>query len=63
MLPTQVANTMTDIVVVTGGIYFTGGPASPILPAYVIVIAVLSLLANVGVTALATWVRSRSVAG
>jgi signal transduction histidine kinase len=32
--------------------YFTGGPYSPLLPTYVIIIAVLSLLSNLGVTIL-----------
>jgi signal transduction histidine kinase len=34
----------------TAAIYFTGGPHSPLLPIYVIEIAVLSLLSNFGVT-------------
>jgi signal transduction histidine kinase len=46
----QGVNTVTDVVLLTVAIYFTGGPYSPLLAAYVIVIAVLSLLANLGVT-------------
>ena len=50
VLPTQALNTMTDVVLLTAAIYFTGGPSSPLLATYVIVVSVLSLLANVGVT-------------
>ena len=50
ILLTQGINTVTDVVVLTAVIYFTGGPHSPLLATYVIVIAVLSLLANLGVT-------------
>jgi signal transduction histidine kinase len=52
VLPTQMLNTSIDIVLLTGGIYFTGGPYSPLLASYVIVVAVLSLLSNLGVTIL-----------
>jgi signal transduction histidine kinase len=50
VLPTQTINSSTDIVLLTGAIYFTGGPYSPLLPSYVILVAVLSLLSNLGVT-------------
>lgn len=53
VLSTQMINSSADIVVITGAIYFTGGPYSPLLPTYVIIVAVLSLLSNVGVTFLA----------
>ena len=36
----------------TAAIYFTGGPYSPLLATYVIIVAVLSLLSNLGVTVL-----------
>jgi signal transduction histidine kinase len=52
VLATQVLNSSTDLVVLTCGIYFTGGPHSPLLAAYVIIIAVLALLANLGTTVL-----------
>jgi signal transduction histidine kinase len=52
VLATQVINSSADIVVLTCGIYFTGGPHSPLLAAYVIIIAVLALLANLGTTVL-----------
>jgi len=52
VLATQAVNTLADVVVLTAAIYFTGGPGSPLLAAYVIEVAVLSLLANVGVTLL-----------
>ncbi|HEU4734979.1 MAG TPA: HAMP domain-containing sensor histidine kinase [Kofleriaceae bacterium] len=48
----QGINTMADVVILTIGIYLTGGPASPLLATYVIVVTVLSLLANLGVTIL-----------
>jgi signal transduction histidine kinase len=43
-------NTAIDVVVMTGAIYFTGGPPSPLLPIYVIEISVVALLTNLGVT-------------
>ena len=49
---TQGINTTTDIVLLTCAIYLTGGPWSPLTAAYVIEIAVLSLLSNLGVTIL-----------
>jgi signal transduction histidine kinase len=52
VLPTQALNTLTDVVLLTAAIYFTGGPSSPLLATYVIIVSVLSLLANVGVTVL-----------
>jgi signal transduction histidine kinase len=53
VIATQAINSTGDIVLLTAGIYFTGGPYSPLLPSYVIVIAVLSLLSNLGITILA----------
>ena len=50
VMPTQVLNTSADVVLLTAAIYFTGGPYSPLLATYVIAVAVLSLLANEGVT-------------
>jgi signal transduction histidine kinase len=52
VMATQALNTATDGVLLTAVIYFTGGPHSPLLATYVIVISVLSLLANLGVTVL-----------
>src|SRR5439155_335223 len=52
VMPTQALNTSADVVLLTAAIYFTGGPYSPLLATYVIVVAVLSLLANEGVTIL-----------
>ncbi|HET9621623.1 MAG TPA: HAMP domain-containing sensor histidine kinase [Kofleriaceae bacterium] len=54
ILPTQALNTSSDVVVLTVAIYFTGGPSSPLLATYVIIVSVLSLLANLGVTLLMT---------
>jgi len=53
---TQTLNTNADLLAMTGGIYLTGGPLSPLLAIYVIVIAVLGLLANTGVTLLAAGI-------
>jgi signal transduction histidine kinase len=50
VMETQGLNTTADVVLLTAAIYFTGGPFSPLLATYVIVIAVLSLLTNLGVT-------------
>jgi signal transduction histidine kinase len=50
VMTAQAINTMADVVILTIGIYLTGGPSSPLLATYVIVVAVLSLLANLGVT-------------
>jgi signal transduction histidine kinase len=52
VMPLQALNTVADVVLLTAAIYFTGGPYSPLLATYVIVVAVLSLLTNVGVTIL-----------
>src|SRR5262249_34593560 len=50
VMETQGLNTVADVACLTAAIYFTGGPYSPLLATYVIVIAVLSLLSNLGVT-------------
>jgi signal transduction histidine kinase len=50
VLATQALNTTADIVMLTGAIYVTGGAYSPLLATYVIVITVLSLLANRTIT-------------
>ena len=52
VMETQTVNTIADVVLLTAAIYFTGGPYSPLLPTYVIVISVLSLLTNLGITLL-----------
>ncbi|MGE5184208.1 MAG: sensor histidine kinase [Acidobacteriota bacterium] len=52
VMVTQALNTTTDVVLLTAAIYFTGGPYSPLLPTYVIIVSVLSLLSNLGVTIL-----------
>ena len=52
VIETQTINTTGDIVLLTAAIYFTGGPYSPLVASYVIVIAALSLLTNLGVTIL-----------
>jgi signal transduction histidine kinase len=50
VMETQSINTTGDVILLTAAIYFTGGPYSPLLPTYVIVVAVLSLLSNLAVT-------------
>ena len=52
VMATQALNTVADVVLLTAAIYFTGGPNSPLVATYVIVVAVLSLLSNLGVTTL-----------
>lgn len=54
VLETQTLNTVMDLVTLTGAIYLTGGPLSPLFGVYFIVIAVLATLTNVGVTVLAS---------
>jgi signal transduction histidine kinase len=50
VVATQAVNTLADAVLLTAAIYFTGGPNSPLIATYVIIVAVLSLLSNLGVT-------------
>ncbi|HUS30616.1 MAG TPA: HAMP domain-containing sensor histidine kinase [Kofleriaceae bacterium] len=47
---TQVISSTADVVLLTGAIYFTGGPYSPLIATYVIVVAAVALLSNVGAT-------------
>ena len=54
VLETQTVNTLVDVVTMTGAIYLTGGPLSPLFGVYLILIAVLAALTNVGITILAT---------
>jgi signal transduction histidine kinase len=43
-------NIAADLLVMTGAVYFTGGPHSPLVPIYFIEVAVMALLTNVGLT-------------
>jgi signal transduction histidine kinase len=45
-------NMTADVVLMTGAIYYTGGPMSPLVAVYVIEVTVTALLSNVGVTLL-----------
>jgi signal transduction histidine kinase len=45
-------NIAADLLVMTGAVYFTGGPYSPLLPIYFIEVAVMALLTNFGLTIL-----------
>jgi signal transduction histidine kinase len=49
-LPFAALNIAADLLVMTGAVYLTGGPASPLLPIYFIEVAVMALLTNVGLT-------------
>src|ERR1043166_5836033 len=50
VLAAQIVNSTMDIIVLTCGIYFTGDAHSPLFAAYVILVAVMALLSNLGVT-------------
>jgi len=50
VVSTQSINTLTDVVVLTAAIYYTGGAYSPLVATYVIEISVLSLLASLVIT-------------
>lgn len=52
VMTAQAVNTTADVLLLTAGVYFTGGAYSPLVPAYVIIVAVLSLLSNFGITML-----------
>ena len=43
-------NITADLVVMTGAVYLTGGPQSPLMPIYFIEVAIMALLTNVGLT-------------
>lgn len=43
-------NVVMDVVAMTGAIYLTGGPLSPLFAIYVIEVAVIALLTNQGIT-------------
>lgn len=49
-LPFAALNIAADLLVMTGAVYLTGGPHSPLLPIYFIEVAVMALLTNVGLT-------------
>lgn len=50
ILESQGLNTVTDVVLMTGAIYLTGGQTSPMFPIYVILISVVALLSNLAIT-------------
>jgi signal transduction histidine kinase len=43
-------NIAADLLVMTGAVYLTGGPSSPLLPIYFLEVAVMALLTNLGLT-------------
>jgi signal transduction histidine kinase len=49
-LPFAALNIAADLLVMTGAVYLTGGPTSPLLPIYFIEVAVMALLTNMGLT-------------
>ena len=50
VMPTQTLNSTADVVLLTIAIYYSGGPYSPLISSYVILIAAYTLLTNLGVT-------------
>ena len=50
VLETSGLNVVADVIVMTGAVYVTGGQLSPLFPIYVIEVAVIALLSNLGVT-------------
>lgn len=64
VLETQSVNTFTDLLTITAAIYLTGGPLSPLFGVYIMLIAIVALLSNLGVTVMATviaWVMHATV--
>jgi signal transduction histidine kinase len=49
-LPFAALNIAADLFVMTGAVYLTGGPSSPLVPIYFIEVAVMALLTNLGLT-------------
>jgi signal transduction histidine kinase len=47
-------NIAADLLVMTGAVYLTGGPHSPLIPIYFIEVAIMALLTNVGLTVVVT---------
>ncbi|MDQ3367011.1 MAG: HAMP domain-containing histidine kinase [Myxococcota bacterium] len=52
VLQLQAISLVADTLLLTAAIYFTGGPYSPLVATYVILISALSLLTNLGITVL-----------
>lgn len=50
VLPTGALNVLADLVCMTGAIYFTGGPESPLFAVYGIEISIVALLTDLGTT-------------
>lgn len=48
----QAVSLVSDTLLLTAAVYFTGGPYSPLVATYIILISVLSLLSNLGITVL-----------
>jgi signal transduction histidine kinase len=61
-LEASAANTLADILLMTGAIYLTGGQQSPLVPIYFVETTVIALLANTGLTLLVTVVSWASYA-
>ncbi len=52
VLSVAVLNQIADVGLITGMIYFTGGPTSPVISVYYVVLALIAMLTNVGATIL-----------
>jgi len=52
VLQLQAASLIVDTLLLTAAVYLTGGPYSPLVASYIILISVLSLLTNIGITVL-----------
>jgi signal transduction histidine kinase len=52
VMATQLINLSADVGLLTAAVYFTGGPTSPLVASYVIIVAILAPLSNLAVTLL-----------
>jgi len=50
VLPMAGLNQLADVLLITGIIYFTGGPTSPVLSVYFVVLALIAMLTNAAAT-------------
>ncbi len=56
VMETQGLNTLADVLLMTGAVYFSGGQVSPLFPIYVIELSVVALLSNLGVTVMTSGI-------
>lgn len=50
VIEASMLNIVADVLLMTGGVYYTGGPFSPLISLYFLEVAVMALLTNVGLT-------------